>query len=623
MTCPACGAAAAADAVVCGRCGGEIPAQDSSDPLLGRVLDGRLRILARLGEGGFGLVYRAEQISVGREVAVKVLHAAHARDAHVVGRFRREARAACQLRDPHTVVTHDFGEAPDGTLYLVMEFLRGRTLLDLLRGGPLAIERAIDIADQICQSLAEAHAAGIVHRDIKVENVMVDARPHHADFAKVLDFGIAKIVEGEPGAEPRGRITRQGQTVGSVEGMPPEQLRGEALDGRTDLYAVGVLLYRMICGRAPFSGSPSAIISGHLEQAPPPLRAFRPDVPPAIEAVVLRCLAKDPAGRPASAQALRLELREALAGRSRPRAASPPTRLRTLAVLTAVAVAVAATAAAIALLRAQARRSPDARGGRASTPPAVRPAEEEALRPVGRAHEIFGYIPPDVASAVALDLDALRASALGPDLTWLIDPAAPLPLETVDRLALADGEHTLRLKGLRLAVDRSGARHFFALRTPLDRRAIELAFGVRRSAKAMRCHDAEYFHAGPGHLGFLANQVVFGAGREPICPAVSDRPLAATPAAASLLAHAGYAGKPGPSLIGYTRAPEREIAFVLDHPGGRARMRAAARPSDCADATAVRDTLALGWRAPPQTRTAPTTDRICLLIFHAGGQLSR
>ena len=141
-------------------------------------------MIARLGEGGFGAVYRAEQLSVGREVAIKVLHAGLARDPRVVGRFRREARAACLLRDPHTVVTHDFGEAEDGTLYLVMELLRGRALIDVLRDGPLPAGRAARIAEQVCQSLGEAHAAGIVHRDIKPENVMVEERQGHPEDRK-------------------------------------------------------------------------------------------------------------------------------------------------------------------------------------------------------------------------------------------------------------------------------------------------------------------------------------------------------------------------------------------------------------------------------------------------------
>jgi len=627
MTCPGCGAEAAPDAVLCGGCGAELPAPaPGADPLIGTLLAGRFRVRARLGEGGFGAVYRAEQISVGRDVAIKVLHAALARDPHVVGRFRREARAACLLRDPHTVVTHDFGEAGDGTLYLVMELLRGRSLIDLLQGGPLPPERAARIAEQVCQSLSEAHAAGLVHRDIKPENVMVEERAGQADFVKVLDFGIAKIVAGAPD-DSRSRLTARGQTLGSVEGMPPEQLRGEELDGRTDVYAVGVLLYRMLCGQPPFVGSAATIITAHLEQAPTPPRALRSEVPPAIERIVLRCLAKDRADRPQSAQALRDELRAALAGQDglastaiaiaaaarRPRVALPA-----LALLIAVA---AATALAIA-----GRKAPSPSPAPPPPAPGPRPAvidPEAAPSPLGRAHEIFSYVPADVASAVALDLEALRVSALGPDLGWLIDPAGPVAPDTIDRLALAYGDRPVGLAKLVLAPSESSGRFLFVMRTGLPRRAVERAFGVSPRARAMRCQDAEYFHVASGHVGFLADDLVFGAGREPVCPDLGDRPLLATASAASLLAHAGFRGKPGATAVGYSRSLEREIAFTLDHPGARARVRAAARPSDCSDARAIQDALGVTWERPPHARAAPGSERICLLTFTAGSRPER
>jgi protein kinase-like protein len=614
MTCPSCGAAAAADAVLCGGCGAELPAPREGDPLVGTLLAGRYRVLDRLGQGGFGAVYRAEQVSMGREVAVKVLHRALARDAHVIGRFRREARTACRLRDPHTVITHDFGETEDGTLYLVMELLFGKRLLDLLAQGPLPAARAVRIAEQVCQSLAEAHAAGIVHRDIKAENVMVEDRPGEPDFVKVLDFGIAKIVEGDEGEKGPPRITGHGQTVGTVEAMPPEQLRGERLDGRTDLYAVGVLLYRMLCGRPPFVGIPASVISAHLEHRPQPPRALRPDIPEALEAVVLDCLAKDPAGRPPSARALREELRAGLAQGLASTALAAAVGRRSRIALVALGV-LAAGLLAVVLARRHEPRSP-------ATPlpmADLEPSEDKPLSPVGRAHEIFAYAPADMASAIALDLEALRASALGPNLDWLIDPDAALAPQAIDRLLLVRGEGVLGLGALRLlAGPGQTGRALFVARTNLPQRAVERAFDVRPGGHSLRCGDAEYFHAGPGHLGFLSDGLVFGAGRDPVCPDLGDRPLAATAAAVSLLAHAGYRGKPGPSAVGYARMPEREIAFALDHPGGLARVRAAARPSDCSDLVAIRAAIGLGWKRPPDVRAAPGSEPICLLTYSAG-----
>jgi len=276
----------------------------------GRVLNGRYRVARRIGEGGFGAVYEGVQLQMDRRVALKILHPHMTREPKLVARFRREAKAACNLRDAHTIITYDFDQTEDGILYLAMELLEGRSLLaELMRGGPLAPARAVFLVDQICSSLAEAHARGVVHRDIKPENIFLEDRASQRDYVKVLDFGIAKIMTGDSGDSPSlSGLTAAGQTLGTLEYMSPEQLAGSTLDGRSDLYSLGVMLYQMLVGRLPFSGPPTALISAHLTQTPQRPSLVRPGVPVKLDRVVMRCLEKEPAQRFPDVAALRAEL---------------------------------------------------------------------------------------------------------------------------------------------------------------------------------------------------------------------------------------------------------------------------------------------------------------------------
>ena len=335
MNCAACGKANEIGVPRCGGCGAELaggggvqmvalrsidfalasapPAAASarSIDLSGTVLNGRYQMIARIGEGAFGAVYRAEQLQVGRQCAVKVLHADKAQLPAVIGRFRREAKAAAALKDSHTVQIYDFDATPDGDLFLAMELVGGRSLLDVLRDEKqVAWARVVHILDGVAQSLGEAHALGIIHRDIKLENIVLDRRGADSDYAKVLDFGTVKLASGSS-LEGGVRITADGQTIGTVEYMSPEQLRGKELDGRADLYSLGVVAYALLCGTLPFGAyQGNALSTAHLTLMPqaPSERAPAAGIPRALDELVLRMLAKRKADRPADAAELQQRL---------------------------------------------------------------------------------------------------------------------------------------------------------------------------------------------------------------------------------------------------------------------------------------------------------------------------
>ena len=286
------------------------------DPFIGRTLNSRYEVISKLGEGGFGAVYRGKQLHVGREVAIKVLNPSTQRDPNLVARFKREGAVACNLRDPHTITTFDFDQTPEGLLYIAMELLQGESLHDVFsRHGRLEWKRVLRILDMMCSSLAEAHSLGIVHRDLKPENIFLEDRPGHGEFVKVLDFGIAKIVGGEIGQNSP-QLTATGQTLGTLEYMSPEQLMGRELDGRSDVYALGVLAYELTTGQLPFPDAtgPAALIAAQLRKVPaPPSRVDASlGLPSAFDALVARMLDKDLAKRVQSAADLRTDIRRVL-----------------------------------------------------------------------------------------------------------------------------------------------------------------------------------------------------------------------------------------------------------------------------------------------------------------------
>jgi serine/threonine protein kinase len=317
------------------------PAPVSLDSLVGRTLNNRYLVKRKIGEGGFGAVFEGMQVATERPVALKVLHPQSVSDPTVVARFRREAESCSKLRNPHTVIIYDFDQTEDGVLYLAMELVRGKSLQDIQRAaGIIPAGRALPILDQVAEALGEAHAKGIVHRDMKPENIMVEERDG-ADFVKVLDFGIAKIKSGDGGKDAPA-LTAIGQTVGTLEFMSPEQLRGKALDGRSDIYALGMVAYEMLTGELPFKKSKSTteIIQYHLQSPPPPPSSLKPEaeIPPAVDALVQKMCAKSRDARHASTDELRQHIEDTF--RSMETGATGNGRLRVGIVIGAIVLAV-------------------------------------------------------------------------------------------------------------------------------------------------------------------------------------------------------------------------------------------------------------------------------------------
>ena len=293
--CPACGARYPADFRVCPR--DATPLEDApsdEDPIVGQLLDGNYEVLRVIGEGGMGKVYEARHTRLHtKRFAVKLLHHELAREPEVVTRFQREAEAASVLMHPNVVGVYDVNTSADGRPYIVAELLEGEELGKYLdRLGRLPAVEAVHIVRQGCRALAAAHAAGIVHRDVKPENVFL-AGP--SATVKVLDFGISKVAEFSDG------LTKTGTVMGTPDYMAPEQARGDRVDARADIYAVGAILYRALTGRKPFEGSdPMAILTAVLTQEPERPSTLEPSIPLSLELIVQRTMAKNPAQRFAS-----------------------------------------------------------------------------------------------------------------------------------------------------------------------------------------------------------------------------------------------------------------------------------------------------------------------------------
>ena len=280
---------------------------------VGKEIGGRYRILTRLGEGGMGTVYRAEQISLKRTVAVKVLKSELSADPALVRRFNAEAEVAARLNHPNTVTLYDFGQDEDGSLFIAMEYVEGDSLREvMLREGPMPTPRALHICAQVCASIADAHSHGIIHRDLKPDNVMLTVRGKISDVVRVLDFGIAKLRDkgGDITAMP---MTQAGDLLGTPQYMAPEQIRGEKVDARTDVYAMGAMIYELVTGRLPFEAPTlMAILSKHLTELPVPPTDRRADlaIPQSLSAFVMKALAKQPNDRPPSMELFGDRLRE-------------------------------------------------------------------------------------------------------------------------------------------------------------------------------------------------------------------------------------------------------------------------------------------------------------------------
>jgi serine/threonine-protein kinase len=320
LLCASCGADAGEISNFCPSCGAAVVRAAEKEDYLGRIVAKKYRVEKMIGEGGMGKVYRATQIALDKPVVLKVLRQSLLSDERTVARFQREAKAASRLNHPNSISVLDFGQNDDGALFIAMEFVAGQDLHNILsQEWPLGEARVVRIISQVLSALADAHSAGVIHRDLKPENIMVEQRRGgEADYVKVLDFGIAKIQDST--AEEGPALTRAGFVCGTPEYMSPEQARGGALDARSDLYAVGVILYQLTTGLLPFeSDSAVGFATKHLTAEPPPPSKRRPDakISPAMERLILRALAKEPGARPQSADEFKAELAAVLKGGGR------------------------------------------------------------------------------------------------------------------------------------------------------------------------------------------------------------------------------------------------------------------------------------------------------------------
>jgi len=310
MNCPHCATPLTADARFCPACGKASAPTDSGASwpnaagatvdMVGKTIAGRYRITAKLGEGGMGAVYRGEQMSLKRAVAVKLLRPELSTNQMILQRFNAEAQAVAKLSHPNTVNIYDFGQDTDGSLFIAMEYIEGRSLRSAIQSeGPFPPARAIAIAMQVAASLSDAHAHSIVHRDLKPDNVMLQDRGRQKDVVRVLDFGIAKLRDDSRATQAA--MTQAGDMLGTPQYMAPEQIRGETIDGRTDIYALGCMIYEMVTARLPYEAPTiMAMLSKHLLENPVPPTQRRPELrlPPSIDQLVLSAMAKDPRARP-------------------------------------------------------------------------------------------------------------------------------------------------------------------------------------------------------------------------------------------------------------------------------------------------------------------------------------
>jgi serine/threonine-protein kinase len=311
LLCPSCGADAGDISKFCPACGCTLVRAAEADEYIGKLIARKYRVEALIGEGGMGKVYRATQTALDKPVVLKVLRQSLLSDERTVARFQREAKAASRLNHPNSISVLDFGQADDGALFIAMELVSGRDLHQIIsREWPLPEARIIRLVSQVLSALQDAHAAGVIHRDLKPENIMVEPRRGgETDFVKVLDFGIAKIQDGGPEEGPA--LTRAGFVCGTPEYMSPEQARGALLDARSDLYAVGVILYQLSTGLLPFeSDSAVGFATKHLTEEPPAPSKRRPDarISPPMERLILKALSKSPDDRPQTAESFKAEL---------------------------------------------------------------------------------------------------------------------------------------------------------------------------------------------------------------------------------------------------------------------------------------------------------------------------
>ncbi len=388
------------------------------DPLIDTLFDGRYKIVRKIGAGGMANVYLAEDQELGRRVAIKILNDRHANDDQFVERFRREAKNAAALSHPNIVSIYDRGEA-EGTYYIAMEFLDGRSLKELIVGrGPAPVNVAIEYARQILSALRFAHRHGIVHRDIKPHNVLVDGEGR----VKVTDFGIARA-----GAS---QMTEAGSIVGTAQYLSPEQARGTNVDQRSDLYSLGVVLYELLTGESPFDGdTPVEIAMKHLSQQPEPPSAHRPDLPHELDQIVTRALAKNPEDRYQSAEEMDADLERVARGAG----VSAETEEQATRIISGAALPAAAAAAAATMVVPR-------RGSGGPPPPQVYYDIEEPIhrRPVW----------PWIAALLFVLAAGIGGFYVYQQISNKIASTAPVPVAYYVNMPRAQAEEQIRAVGL-------------------------------------------------------------------------------------------------------------------------------------------------------------------------------
>ncbi|OLC88647.1 MAG: hypothetical protein DMD38_04245 [Gemmatimonadetes bacterium] len=296
--CPVCSTEYPDDVKFCPNDGQTLRSAAPASDLVGQIVADRYHVVKKLGEGGMGQVYLAEHVKMGRRSAIKVMNPSMVHDPDAVARFNREAANASRINHANVCAIYDFGETPDGLIYLAMEFIEGEPLTDVIeREGALPLPRATPIFLQTADALQAAHDLGIVHRDLKPDNIMVSSRRSGGDMVKVVDFGIAKAVGGDQAGQ---KVTKTGLVLGTPEFMSPEQLSGDAVDGRSDLYSLALVLYRMLTGKVPFEAtSVQEMMIKRLTDEPTTLAAARPDLsfPAGLQPVLDTALARTPLER--------------------------------------------------------------------------------------------------------------------------------------------------------------------------------------------------------------------------------------------------------------------------------------------------------------------------------------
>jgi serine/threonine-protein kinase len=317
--CPKCNAQYSNDQAICPIDAGILVALDAkdipanADPMIGKLIADKYRVEKLLGRGGMGAVYEGQHLLLDRKVAIKVLQQNMANDEQAASRFIREAKASARIEHPNAVTIYDFGVLQEGSAYLVMEFIKGLSLRQLLTKKDLL--KADQIADwmiQVCSVVEAAHQQGIIHRDLKPENVMLKESPDGSVAVKVVDFGLAKLTSESTADKASAYLTKPGEMLGTPHYMAPEYYEGETIDKRADIYAIGIMMYELFCGDTPFTGTVQSIIGGHLFKDPMPIIKANPTIHPALDEVVQKALKKNRDQRIGSASELAQELRQAL-----------------------------------------------------------------------------------------------------------------------------------------------------------------------------------------------------------------------------------------------------------------------------------------------------------------------